>query len=144
MKKLLLLAGIVSLFLSCDNTDMENQEVKQEAIETVELKEPKPVTNVRHTRNGDVYTVCFEHDGDGVIGYDVSIGCTNGYAGIQKEYLKLTPDAREFTFDNAELNTKIPCTHTDCKKIVSDIHVHYDTQKYSSFNVTTLYRFDYS
>jgi hypothetical protein len=143
MKKLLLVLSIVFFLLSCDDAGMENQDNSQETSQ-VELKEPKPVTNVRHTQNGDVYTVTFDHDGDGVIEIHVGIGCNNGTKKKKKEYLRLTPDIRKFSFDNDDLNSKIPCTHTNCKEIYAQIYVHYDTKKYSSFSVRTLYSIDYN
>jgi hypothetical protein len=100
MKKLLLTLSIVSLLPSCDDAGMENQDNSQETSQ-VELKEPKPVTNVRHTQNGDVYTVTFDHDGIDVKGFDAYIGCTDGHEADQKEDLFLTPNTRQFSFDNA-------------------------------------------
>jgi hypothetical protein len=150
MKKLLILS-IVSLLLSCDNNSMGNQQTKQEVKDEgqIELKEPKPVTNITHSISGNIVTVNFEHDGIDLKEIHVSIGCTNGYASIQKEYLKLDKDAREFSFDNAELNAKISCTHTPCKEIFAGIHVVYDSKfnnpskYYEPSMLTTPFSIDY-
>jgi hypothetical protein len=96
-----------------------------------------------------VYTVTFDHDGIDVKGFDVGIGCTNNIVSIQKEYLKLAPNKREFSFDNAALNAKIPCTHNPCKEIFAGIHVKYDSKFNNPFkyyeppSITTLFKIDY-
>jgi hypothetical protein len=65
MKKLLLVLSIVSLLLSCDDAGMENQDNSQETSQ-IELKEPIGITNVRHTRNGNDFTIFWDKPSEGL------------------------------------------------------------------------------
>jgi hypothetical protein len=131
MKKLFFVLGIVSLLLSCnngasggnmENTSTKEQEQEQEQ-EPVYTMDPNPVTNMRHTKNGDVYTVYFDHDGVNVKWeFHATVGCSNGVSARQKNYDYLDKNAREYTFNLAELNKKFPCPHTpECKAIYVSI-----------------------
>jgi len=125
MKKLILILSIVSLFLACNNGGSGgNMETKKEEQETKEQEVivPKPVTYIRHEKNGDVYTVYFEHDGVGVNRFHASVYCTNGVSADQKNYDYPDKDAREYSFNYAELEKISPCPHKPkCKEIYVSI-----------------------
>ena len=144
MKKLFLALYIVSFLAACNNgVSGGKMEPKQEQVEQVEFIQPGPATNISHVKDGDVYTVRFEHDGVNVQKFHVAIGCTDNIAAIQKEYLYLDKNAREVTFNYTEINAKIPCAHVPtCREFWVDIitvpsKVNFGTEYPSvSYNIT--------
>jgi hypothetical protein len=119
MKKLLLTLSIVSLFLSCNNGGMENTEIKEKEQEEGEFIPVSPVTNIRHTKNGDVYTVFFDYEGVDFYQFHATVICKAvGQESDQKNYDILDKAAREYRFNYAEIEAGSPCPHTPkCREI---------------------------
>ena len=149
MKKLLLIVSIVLFVLSCNTGTMSNETIEDEVVETVELKEPKPVTNISHVINGSKVTVSFEHDGDGVIQYQVGIRYKKtGYEQEPFDYIYLSSDKREFTFDITDNSSNEqgfpmpPYDITTNTKWSIGIYVDHDFGKYKPTIPITNYYFE--
>ena len=148
MKKLLLIVCIVFLFFSCNNEPVENNVNDNNNTnnnggapnnEKTELKEPILVSNVSHTKDGNTYTVYFEHDGVDVLKFNIYIGCTNGVVSQQHiNLMNLDKSTREITFVN-----DWECFHTSCDYLVVIIDVIYDFLKYDLIKYKTHYIYDF-
>jgi hypothetical protein len=97
MKRFFIALNIVLLLAGCNDKPMnETNPNKEEVV----IKEPIPVSNVSHVKDGNTYTVKWGHDGVDVLGFNVFYGCTDGKNSKTVENVTLSKDARQFIIVN--------------------------------------------
>jgi hypothetical protein len=115
--------NIVLLFLSCDDKPEDKNMNETNPEQEVVIKEPIPVSNIRHTKDGNTYKIEWDHDGVDVYEINLTYGCTNGVIGNedQRGDIFLTKDTRQYTIVN-DWN----CIHNNlCERLWVGIKVIY-------------------